>query len=106
MTLEDVAGEAKKRLTLPDRPRRGRGHPEGGRRRPGDPPARPRAGPAPGVEPGDALLTIKIAPHERFTPEGSNLRLRLPLEIEEAMLGGTVRVPTLNGVGRDDDPAA
>jgi DnaJ-class molecular chaperone len=52
---------------------------------------------APGIDPGDALLTIRIAPHERFTPDGTNLRLRLPLEIEEAILGGSVRVPTLTG---------
>jgi len=52
---------------------------------------------APGVDPGDALLTIAFAPHERFTPEGSDLRLRLPIEIEEAVLGGSVRVPTLTG---------
>jgi DnaJ-class molecular chaperone len=52
---------------------------------------------APGIDPGDALLTIKFAPHERFTPEGSDLRLRLPVEIEEAILGSTVRVPTLTG---------
>jgi DnaJ-class molecular chaperone len=52
---------------------------------------------APGVDPGDALLTINFAPHERFTPEGSNLRQRLPIEIEEAILGGTIRVPTLSG---------
>ena len=29
--------------------------------------------------------------------EGSNLRLRLPIEIEEAILGSLVRVPTLTG---------
>jgi DnaJ-class molecular chaperone len=52
---------------------------------------------APGIDPGDVLLTIKIAPHERFTAEGSNLRLRLPIEIEEAILGGSVRIPTLTG---------
>ncbi|WP_262031582.1 J domain-containing protein [Microvirga sp. Mcv34] len=52
---------------------------------------------APGIDPGDALLTINFAPHERFTPEGSDLRLRLPVEIEEAILGGSVRVPTLTG---------
>ncbi|WP_262296249.1 J domain-containing protein [Microvirga sesbaniae] len=52
---------------------------------------------APGIDPGDALLTIAFAPHERFTPEGSDLRLRLPVEIEEAVLGGPVRVPTLTG---------
>jgi DnaJ-class molecular chaperone len=52
---------------------------------------------APGIDPGDALLTINFARHERFTPEGSDLRLRLPVEIEEAILGGSVRVPTLTG---------
>ena len=52
---------------------------------------------APGIDPGDALLTITFAPHERFTIEGSDLRLRLPVEIEEAVLGGSVRVPTLTG---------
>ena len=52
---------------------------------------------APGVDPGDALLTIRIAPHERFTLDGSNLRQRLPIQIEEAVLGGRIRVPTLNG---------
>jgi DnaJ-class molecular chaperone len=52
---------------------------------------------APGIDPGDALLTINFARHERFTPEGSDLRLRLPVEIEEAILGGSIRVPTLTG---------
>jgi DnaJ-class molecular chaperone len=52
---------------------------------------------APGIDPGDALLTIAFAPHERFTTEGSDLRLRLPVEIEEAVLGGPIRVPTLTG---------
>ena len=48
-------------------------------------------------EPGDALLTIRVAPHERFTLDGPNLRVRAPVELEEAILGGTVRVPTLTG---------
>jgi DnaJ-class molecular chaperone len=96
VTLEEVAGEAKKRLRLPT----GRdvdvvipkGVSDGQVIR-----LRGLGQGAPGVDPGDALLTIKIAPHERFTPEESNLRLRLPVEIEEAVLGGTVRVPTLTG---------
>ena len=50
-----------------------------------------------GGEPGDARLTVRIAPHDRFTVEGSNLRVRVPVELEEAILGGTVRVPTLTG---------
>ncbi len=48
-------------------------------------------------EPGDALLTIRFEPHERFTPEGANLRHRLALDLDEAVLGATVRVPTLTG---------
>ncbi|MFC4174200.1 DnaJ C-terminal domain-containing protein [Microvirga sp. GCM10011540] len=96
VTLEEVANEAKKRLRLPT----GRdvdvvipkGVTDGQVIR-----LRGLGAGAPGIDPGDALLTIKIAPHERFTPEGSNLRLRLPIEIEEAVLGGTIRIPTLTG---------
>jgi DnaJ-class molecular chaperone len=96
VTLEEVANEAKKRLRLPT----GRdvdvvipkGVSDGQVIR-----LRGLGAGAPGVDPGDALLTIKIAPHDRFTPEGSNLRLRLPIEIEEAVLGGSIRVPTLTG---------
>ena len=43
------------------------------------------------------LLTIDIAPHDVFVPEGANLRLRLPIELDEAILGGKVRVQTLTG---------
>jgi DnaJ-class molecular chaperone len=96
VTLEEVASEAKKRVRLPT----GRdvdvvipkGVADGQVIR-----LRGLGQGAPGVDPGDALLTIQIALHERFTLEGANLRLRLPIEIEEAILGGTVRVPTLTG---------
>jgi DnaJ-class molecular chaperone len=96
VTLEEAASEAKKRLKLPT----GRdvdvvipkGVADGQVIR-----LRGLGQGAPGIDPGDVLLTIKIAPHERFTPEGSNLRLRMPIEIEEAVLGASVRVPTLSG---------
>ncbi len=55
--------------------------------------------------PGDVLLTIRIAPHPRFTVEGSDLRLRLPVELEDAILGATVRVPTLSGAVEMKIPA-
>ena len=42
VTLEDIAREAKKRVSLLDRARGRRGHPEGRRGRAGDPAARPR----------------------------------------------------------------
>jgi DnaJ-class molecular chaperone len=49
------------------------------------------------VSPGDALLTIRFAPHERFVAEGANLRHRLSVDLDEAVLGGQVKVPTLTG---------
>jgi DnaJ-class molecular chaperone len=96
VTLEEVAREAKKRITLPT----GRdvdvvipkGVADGQTIR-----LRGLGQGAPGIDPGDALLTINIAPHERFAIEGANLRVRLPVEIEDAVLGGPVRIPTLTG---------
>jgi DnaJ-class molecular chaperone len=46
---------------------------------------------------GDALITVNVAPHPLFTPEGPDLRLDLPITLYEAALGGKVRVPTLDG---------
>ncbi|HKH33983.1 MAG TPA: DnaJ C-terminal domain-containing protein [Beijerinckiaceae bacterium] len=95
VTLEEVAGEAKKRIALPT----GRDVdvviPKGVAD--GQVIRLRGLGRAGAGEPGDLLLTIRILPHERFTPEGSNLRLRLPIELEEAVLGASVRVPTLTG---------
>ena len=47
--------------------------------------------------PGDALITVHIAPHPTFERDGANLRLELPVTLYEAVLGGRVRVPTLDG---------
>jgi DnaJ-class molecular chaperone len=51
----------------------------------------------PGGPPGDVLITVGIAPHQTFKPDGSNLRLDLPITLYEAVLGAKVRVPTLDG---------
>jgi DnaJ-class molecular chaperone len=95
VTLEDIAGEAKKRVALPGGreidvviPKgvvdgqviRLRGLGQGGN-----------------GGPGDVLLTLRIRPHEHFTVERENLRVRVPVDLDEAVLGGTVRVPTLTG---------
>jgi DnaJ-class molecular chaperone len=53
--------------------------------------------PAPGGPAGDALVTVDIAPHPLFKPEGANLRVDLPVTLYEAVLGAKVRVPTLDG---------
>jgi DnaJ-class molecular chaperone len=46
---------------------------------------------------GDALITVNVAPHPLFKPDGADLRLDLPITLYEAALGGKVRVPTLDG---------
>jgi DnaJ-class molecular chaperone len=51
----------------------------------------------PGGPPGDVLISVGIAPHAYFKPDGANLRLDLPITLYEAVLGAKVRVPTLDG---------
>jgi DnaJ-class molecular chaperone len=53
--------------------------------------------PGPGGVAGDALITVTIAEHPLFKRDGSNLRLEVPVTLYEAVLGGKVRVPTLDG---------
>jgi DnaJ-class molecular chaperone len=55
-----------------------------------------RPGPA-GAAAGDLLLTIRVKPDRRFAIEGKDLRLRLPVRLDEAVLGAKVRVPTVDG---------
>ena len=53
--------------------------------------------PLAGGKAGDALITVHVAPHPLFKPDGADLRLDLPITLYEAALGGKVRVPTLDG---------
>jgi DnaJ-class molecular chaperone len=46
---------------------------------------------------GDALVTINLRPHRFYKRDGDNIRLDLPVSIDEAVLGGKVRVPTVDG---------
>ncbi len=52
---------------------------------------------AQGGRPGDAFVTVRVLPDPRFTVEGKDLRLRLAVTLEQAVLGGKVRCPTLEG---------
>ncbi len=105
VTLEEVSSEEKLRISLPSGrdvdvmvPKgvvdgqtirlRGLGHAGG-----------PRS------EPGDALLTIRIRPHARFKQEGADLRVTVDIPLEDAVLGGALRVPTLTGVVEMKIPA-
>mgnify|MGYP005844599347 CR=1 FL=1 len=46
---------------------------------------------------GDALITLDIAPHKFFRRDGDDVRLDLPVRLDEAVLGARVRVPTVDG---------
>jgi DnaJ-class molecular chaperone len=52
--------------------------------------------PGPGSN-GDAIITISIQPHRFYTRDGDNIRLDLPVRIDEALHGAKVKVPTVDG---------
>ena len=52
--------------------------------------------PGPGGS-GDAIITISIKPHRFFTRDGNDIRLDLPISLDEAVLGAKVKVPTVDG---------
>jgi DnaJ-class molecular chaperone len=54
----------------------------------------PGVGGAPG---GDLIVTLEVQPHPQFTREGHDILLRLPITFSEAVLGGEVEIPTLDG---------
>jgi DnaJ-class molecular chaperone len=54
---------------------------------------------------GDALITVNVAKHPFFERDGADLRLDLPVTLYEAVLGGKVRVPTLDGAVELSIPA-
>jgi molecular chaperone DnaJ len=63
--------------------------------------AGPRGGPA-----GDLFVTTRVTPSPVFNQLGDgNLEVTVPISIAEAIQGGTVEVPTLNGTKRIRIPA-
>jgi len=56
---------------------------------------------------GDALVTILVRAHPVFRREGDDILLTLPITFDEAILGGKVTVPTIDGpVGLTIPPGA
>ena len=47
---------------------------------------------------GDLLVTINVAPHPFYSREGRDLRVRVPITLQEAAFGAKVDVPTPYGV--------
>ena len=46
---------------------------------------------------GDAIVTVEVQPHRFYTRDGDDVRIDLPINLAEAVLGGKVRVPTVEG---------
>ncbi|OQX32645.1 MAG: cytochrome C biogenesis protein [Candidatus Sedimenticola endophacoides] len=46
---------------------------------------------------GDLLLEVRFKPHPRYTAEGRDITVKLPITPSEAVLGASVEAPTLGG---------
>ncbi len=46
---------------------------------------------------GDAIVTIEISKHRFFIRDGDHVRIDLPITLGEAVKGGAVKVPTVEG---------
>lgn len=47
--------------------------------------------------PGDALVTLTVRPHKLFRRDGNDIVITLPITLDEAVLGGKVTAPTIDG---------
>jgi DnaJ-class molecular chaperone len=50
-----------------------------------------------GGPPGDAIVTVHVTPHPELKVDVSVLRADVSISLEDAVLGGTARVPSLSG---------
>ncbi len=50
--------------------------------------------------PGDLIIEINIAPHSLFNRKGDDLYINVPVTFPEAVFGGKIEIPTLEGVSR------
>jgi DnaJ-class molecular chaperone len=101
----DAARGAKKRITLPDGGTLDVTIPSGVRdgqvlRLKGK--GSPGTG---GAGAGDALVEITVKPHPVFKRDGNNILVDLPIAFDEAVLGGKVEVPTIEGTVSMSIPA-
>lgn len=47
--------------------------------------------------PGDAIVTLEVDSHPFFTRDGDDVRLNLPITLNEAVAGAKIKVPTVDG---------
>lgn len=46
---------------------------------------------------GDAYVRVQVMPHNLFKRQGQDILLTVPITLDEAVLGGKITVPTING---------
>jgi DnaJ-class molecular chaperone len=51
-----------------------------------------------GAPNGDAYVEIEVKPHPYFEREGNDILLECPISLSEAVLGGQITVPTVDGL--------
>lgn len=102
VTLEEVAEHAKVRVSLPNGRTLDVQLPEGVSDRQQ---IRLKGQGHPGMPAGDVMVTIVFDKHPQFRVNGHDLELDAPIGLEEAVLGGKVRVPTLSGAVELNLPA-
>jgi molecular chaperone DnaJ len=49
-----------------------------------------------GAAPGDLIVVFRVEPHKMFVRERFDLKLDLPISFKKAVLGGVVKVPTID----------
>lgn len=49
------------------------------------------------LRPGDLLIQVKVVPHPQFRRKGIDVEVDVPLQLDEAVLGGAIEIPTLEG---------
>lgn len=54
---------------------------------------------------GDLIVELTVQPHPLLQLDGADLSMRLPVDIVTAALGGSMEVPTLEGIVRLEIPA-
>jgi len=50
-----------------------------------------------GAPAGDAIVEVHVEPHPHFTRKDGDIHVEVPVTLNEAVLGATIRVPTVSG---------
>ncbi len=58
-----------------------------------------------GISGGDLYLKISVAPHSYFQLQGTDIACQVPVTPSEAILGGAIEVPTIDGLVKMTVPA-